>query len=257
MSWLQDIVASIFGLYTDDEYDELKSKYNNAIKSIDDLNKTNSDLLDSTKSLSKQVIELQAQIDKLKEEMESSSDCSALKKQLEEAIANNESLTNEVSNLKNTIATKEAIISDYSSQIETLEHKVDSMQTSVDQYKSQIDSLKAQFEEDKQDYQEQIEKVQNEKAQLWNELNDEKLKNDQLEAKVKELEEKLKEYESQEKPEEEKCSITVIPQDGVTFTANGEEIVGTTWYPKGSSVTLACYKDGELADHFLLEESDD
>ena len=77
---------------------------------------------------------------------------------------------------------------------------------------------------------------------------------DELKKEIESLKKEIQDLKKQEEDTKSKVSLTVEPQDGVTFTANGVPISGTTYYDKGTKLLLTCYKDNKKTKSFYISE---
>lgn len=186
---LKSLIASIFGLKTEDEYNHLKDTNTKLMTEVTQCEAENKEL--QTK--------LQSALDKYDTLTVTHNAEIAEAKQ---TISDNEA---KIKSLNNTVVDLNATISQKNDQIALLTATVDELKKEIESLKQEIQDLKKQEEED-------------------------------LKSKV---------------------SLTVEPQDGVTFTANGVPISGTTYYDKGTKLLLTCYKDNKKTKSFYISEAAD
>lgn len=185
---LKSLIASIFGLKTEDEYNHLKN--------------TNTKLMTEVTQCEAENKELQTKLQ------------SALDKYDTLTATHNA----EIAEAKQTISDNEA-------KIKSLNNTVVDLNATISQKNDQITLLTATV--------------------------------DELKKEIESLKQEIQDLKKQEEDPKSKVSLTVEPQDGVTFTANGVPISGTTYYDKGTKLLLTCYKDNKKTKSFYIAEADD
>lgn len=186
---LKSLIASIFGLKTEDEYNHLKD--------------TNTKLMTEVTQCEAENKELQTKLQSALDKYDTlTATHNAEIAEAKQTISDNEA---KIKSLNNTVVDLNATISQKNDQIALLTATVNELKKEIESLKQEIQDLKKQEEEDPKS----------------------------------------------------KVSLTVEPQDGVTFTANGVPISGTTYYDKGTKLLLTCYKDNKKTKSFYIAEADD
>lgn len=186
---LKSLIASIFGLKTEDEYNHLKD--------------TNTKLMTEVTQCEAENKELQTKLQSALDKYDTlTATHNAEIAEAKQTISDNEA---KIKSLNNTVVDLNATISQKNDQIAFLTATVDELKKEIESLKQEIQDLKKQEEEDPKS----------------------------------------------------KVSLTVEPQDGVTFTANGVPISGTTYYDKGTKLLLTCYKDNKKTKSFYISEASD
>ena len=186
---LKSLIASIFGLKTEDEYNHLKD--------------TNTKLMTEVTQCEAENKELQTKLQTALDKYDTlTATHNAEIAEAKQTISDNEA---KIKSLNNTVVDLNATISQKNDQIALLTATVNELKKEIESLKQEIQDLKKQEEEDPKS----------------------------------------------------KVSLTVEPQDGVTFTANGVPISGTTYYDKGTKLLLTCYKDNKKTKSFYISEAAD
>lgn len=185
---LKSLIASIFGLKTEDEYNHLK---------------------DTNTKLMTEVTQCEAENKELQTKLQSALD------KYDTLTATHNA---EIAEAKQTISDNEA-------KIKSLNNTVVDLNATISQKNDQIALLTATVNE--------------------------------LKKEIESLKQEIQDLKKQEEDPKSKVSLTVEPQDGVTFTANGVPISGTTYYDKGTKLLLTCYKDNKKTKSFYISEEDD
>ena len=185
---LKSLIAAIFGLKTEDEYNHLK---------------------DTNTKLMTEVTQCEAENKELQTKLQTTLD------KYDTLTATHNA---EIAEAKQTISDNEA-------KIKSLNNTVVDLNATISQKNDQIALLTATVNE--------------------------------LKKEIESLKQEIQDLKKQEEDPKSKVSLTVEPQEGVTFTANGVPISGTTYYDKGTKLLLTCYKDNKKTKSFYISEAAD